>query len=260
MNAHVKIRLLVGLAVLATLLAFGGGLFVHWPWLRAEQDRLEPAWQILIWFADAVALLWVVWFGVNYGILGRPLPGARSGDPEWRYLLASFLVAFGFDAAITVATAAEEGAAPARALQVAGQVVGGRPTVNGRKAYLLCRFQDQAGAWHESHLQVGLSDQPPAVQDAIRRGQFPVPVLVNYDPHWPRRCWLAGFNNEDDNRLHWMSFSFLLFQGICLPLALRYGVWKTSAGWIPLYKVIPLWAELTPFFLAAAAKFCEGEY
>jgi hypothetical protein len=260
MTPHAKIRRLVGLAVLATLSAFGTGLFVHWPWLRAEQDRLEPVWRLLIWCADAVALLWVVWFGVAYGLLGRPLPDARSGDPEWWYLLASFLVAFGCDAAITVATAVEEETGPARAVQVAGQVVGGRPTVNGRKAYLLCRFQDGAGAWHESHLQVGLWDQPPAFRDALRQGQFPLPVLVNYDPQWPQRCWLAGFNNEDDNRLHWMSLSFLLFQGLCLSLALWYGVWKTPAGWLPLYKVIPLWAELTPFFLAAVCKFCEGEY
>jgi hypothetical protein len=259
MKPHAKIRLLLGLAVAATLLAFGAGLLVHWPWLRAEHDRLQPAWRILIWFADAAALLWVIWFGVNYSILGRRLPDARSGDPEFRYLLASLLVAFGVDMATTAATAYEEETGHARAIQAAGQIVEGRPTMNGQKAYVQCQFQDRAGVWHESRLQVGLRDQPPAVRDAIRQGRLPVPVVVTYDPDWPQRCWLDGFNNEEDNRIHWMSASFLLFQGICMPLALKYGVWKTAAGRIPLYKVIPLWAELVPFFLAAAAKFCEGE-
>jgi hypothetical protein len=260
MNSHVKIRLMVGLAVLATLFAFGTGLFVHWPWLQAEQDRLEPGWRILIWFADAVALLWAIWFGVNYSVLGRPLPDARSGDPEFRYLLITFLVAFGAEAAITTVTAYEELAGPERALQVAGQIVGGRPTMNGHKAYLLCRFQDRDGVWHESHLQVGLWGQPPAIRDAIQQGRLPLPVIVNYDPHWPPRYWLAGWSNEEPNRVHFMFMSILLFQGICLPIALKWGAWKTSVGWIPLYKIIPLWAALTPFFLAAVAKFCEGEY
>jgi hypothetical protein len=259
MKTPMKIRLLLGLAVLATLLAFGVGLTVHWPWLRAEHDRLEPAWRLLIWCTDAAALLWVIWFGVNYSILGQRLPDARSGDPEFRYLLVSLLGAFAVGVATTVATAYNEQAGGARAVQAAGQIVGGRPTWNGRKAYVVCRFQDRGGMWHEGRLQVGLSGQPQAVRDALRPGGLPAPVLVTYDPDWPQRCWLAGFNNEEDNRIYWMEASFLLFQGLCLPLALRFGVWKTAVGRIPLYKVIPLWAGLTPFLLAAVAKFCEGE-
>lgn len=102
-------------------------------------------------------------------------------------------------------------------------------------------------------------NQPPAVFNAIRLGTFPVPVIVNYDPHWPQRFWLEGFNNEDGNRLQGLSISCLLFQVLGIPIALKYGVWKTPAGLIPLYEIIPLWADLSPFFLAAGAKFCIGE-
>src|SRR5262245_20129842 len=220
MKRSVKIRLLLGLAVIATLLAFSVGLFVHWPWLRAEHDRLTPAWSILIWCADAAALLWVIWFGVNHSILGQVLPDAQSGDPEFRYLLASLFVAFAVDVATTAATAYNEQAGGRRAIQAAGQIVGGRPTRNGRKAYLVCRFQDRNRVWHEGHLQVRLLNQPPAVQDDLRQGRLPVPVVVRYDPYWPPRCWLAGFDNQEDNRIHCMSACFLIFQGFCMPVAL----------------------------------------
>ena len=114
------------------------------------------------------------------------------------------------------------------AVRVAGNIVGGRPTVSGEKAYLVCRFQDQNGAWHDSHLQVGLAGQPPAIQDAIRQGRFPLPVAVSYDPHWPPRCWLDGFNNQEDNRLHWASAANLLFQGLCLPVVARCWAWPRA--------------------------------
>src|SRR5581483_3349112 len=122
----------------ATLLVLGFGLFVHWPWLQAEHDRLEPARRILIWSADAAALWWFVWFGVRYGFLGRPIPDALSREWESRSLLAGLLVAFGVDLAITAVTAWDEETGPARALPAAGQIVGGRPTVNGHKAYVVC--------------------------------------------------------------------------------------------------------------------------
>jgi len=254
-----RIRLLLGLSVVATLCAFGVSFWLHWPWLRGEHDRLEPAYRVLIWSGDTATLLWLVWFGIRYSILRYPLPKAAGGDAETRYLVASLLVAFGIDLAITAITAYDEETGRRRALQVQGQIVGGRPTVNGHKAYIACRFQDQAGVWRESHLQVVLPNQPQGVRNAVQVGRLPVPVLVSYDPQWPQRCWLDGFDNQEDNRLHWMSASFLLFQVLSMPLALQFGVWKTAGGAIPLYKVIPLWAELLPFFLAAMAKFCEGE-
>jgi hypothetical protein len=259
MGSRTKARWLLSILVATTLLAFGIGLWIHWPWLRAEQHRLEPVSGVLIWSGDAAAFFWFVWFGILHCLLGYPLPDVSSRDVEFRYLLVSLLGAIAVDVAITGFTAYHELSAKRRTVRVRGEIVDGRPTVNEKKAYLVCRFRDRQGVWHESHHQVGLADQPPPIQDALRQGRFPVPALLSYDRDWPQRCWLVGFNNEEDNRLHWMSFAFLMFQGFCLPVALKFGVWKTGAGIVPLYKLVPLWAQLTPFFLAAVAKFCEGE-
>jgi hypothetical protein len=260
MKPHPRIRLLLALAVAGTLLACGIGVVVQWPWLVAEHDRLTPLFRILIWFSDGAALLWVIWFGIYYCIFGRPLPSSCSPDPEVRYLVGSLLIAFTVDVAATQTSASDEEAGHARAVPTAGQIVGGRPTMNGEVAYVVCRFQDQLGVGHDSRLQISLADQPPPVRDAIQGGRFPVPVPITYDPEWPQRCWLVGFDDQENTRLHWMSASCLLFQALCMPMTLKYGVWTTAAGRIPLYKVIPLWADLTPFFLAAVAKFCIGEF
>jgi hypothetical protein len=186
-SRQIKTRLALGSVVAGSLVAFGFALAVHWPWLQAENDRLEPISRVLIWLGDAAALLWLIWFGVKYSILGHHLPDTQYGDPEFRYLLVTLLVAFGIDIAITVSAVYDEDAGRERATQSAGDIVAGRPTANGELAYILCRFQDQDGVWHKSHLQVGLSDQPLATRKAIQQGMFPLPVRVRYDPHWPPR-------------------------------------------------------------------------
>lgn len=262
MKPGVKIRIILILIVTLTLLAVGFSLFVHWPWLRAESDRLEPASRVLIWFGDVTALLWMIWFGIRYGLAGRSLPEAplTLDDRERKYFLATLIVAFTLDAAITGLTAYDEASGKARALQVAGQIIEGESTKNEKKAYILCGFEDQNRKRYESHLQVSLTDQPSPVRDAILRGRYPLTVQVSYDPDWPQRCWLKGFDNQEDNRLHWMSAVFLVFQVLSIPYSLRFARWHVDSGWIPLYKIVPVWAELIPFFLAAGVKFFEGEF
>lgn len=259
-GSQAKTRRLVGIIVGTTLLAFFFSLWVHWPWLEAEHHRLEPATRVLIWSGDGAALFWLVWFGIRHCLLGHPLPDSFFADAERRYLLMSLLGAIAIDMAITGFTTYREISGESRKVLVRGEIIGGRPTVNEEKAYIVCRFQDMGQAWHESHHQVRLADQPLPIREAIRLARFPIPIHISYDQDWPRRCWIAKFNNEDDNRLYVASFSFLLFQLIGLPWALKLGVWKTEMGVVPLYKMVPLWAQLTPFFLAAVGKFCEGEY
>ena len=255
-----RLRLLLGLVVVATLAIAGFSLWVHWSWLRTENDRLEPVYKVLIWTGDVTTLFWVAWFGVWYALLGRPLPAAGARDPQTRFLIISLVAAFAVDVLVTAVTTYDENAAESRAINVPGQIVDGRPSVNGKKGYLTCRFQDRGGAWHEAHLHVGLTDQPAAMRGGIEAGRFPMPVVVSYDTEWPPRCRLVGFDNDENNRLYWASFSFLLFQGLCIPFAVKYAAVTTAAGVIRLYNVVPLWAELLPLLMAAIGKFFQGEY
>jgi hypothetical protein len=261
MGSQTKTRRLLSIIVGATLLAFVFSLWVHWPWLEAEHSRLEPATRMLIWSGDVAALLWFVWFGVRYCLLGHPLPDTFPGDAERRYVLVSLLGAIAIDVAISGITAYHEVSGENRKkVIVPGEIIGGRPTINGVQAYIVCRFLDSGGVLHESHHQVRLEDQPLPIREAIRLARFPIPVHISYDHDWPQRCWIAKFDNEDGNRLYFLSLSFLTFQLVFLPLALTYGVWRTEEGVVPLYEMVPLWAQLTPFFLAAAGKFCIGEF
>jgi hypothetical protein len=253
-----RVRLQLGLGVLAALGAVAIGVWVHWPWLRAEHGRLPPTLAAGIWAADAVAILWLIWFGVRYAVIGWARP-ADCGATSRRAVAAGLVLAMGIDLGSALVVAAGEMAGRERAVMTPGEIVGGRPTANWEKAYVQCRFQTPDGALHETWLQVRLTGQPAAVQ-AVAGRQFPIPVRVWYDPDWPPRCWLDGFNNQEDNRLHWMSLAFLVFQALGLPVALMYGDWRTAAGSVPLYQVIPVAAELLPFFLAAVAKFGEGEF
>jgi hypothetical protein len=144
---------------------------------------------------------------------------------------------------------------------VAGEIVGGRPSINGTKGYLSCRFQDKDGGWHESCHQVDLRDQFPAMRKGIGAAPFPIPVHIKYDPRWPERCWILEFGKNDaGNRLAAMSGSFFLFQVILIPSALYFGITRVSAGTIPLITLVPFWTDMVPFLLGACAKFVIGEW
>jgi hypothetical protein len=255
-----RIRAILGLAVLATLLAFGSCLAVHWPWLRAEHDRLEPAWGLLIWSADVASLLLLIWFGIKYSVLGRVLPDAPSANREFRHVLIGLTLAIVVDLVITAIAGYKEFVAEERAVRAAGQIVGGRLSVNGSVGYVECQFQDENGASHHGRVQIWMGSQPSVAGNAIRQSAFPIPVRLRYDPEWHARCWLDGFGGQESNRFHFLSASFLLFQVVFLPIAWKCALWKTPNGLIPLHSVIPIWAELLPFCLAGISKFCVGEF
>jgi hypothetical protein len=256
MQLNPRVRRRVGLGVVGALMALAGALWIHWPWLRAEHARLPPTLAAGMWVADGLAVAGLIWFGVRYAVLGRP---GRPSRPSRLALAIGLVLTMGVDLAAGLAVAAGEVAGRDRAVATAGQIIGGRPTVNGEKAYLRVGFQDANGAWRESELQVRLADQQAPIQAAVAGGQFPIPVSVHYDPDWPPRCWLDGFNNEEDNRLYWLSMVFLLFQGIGVPIALLYGHPRLAGATVPLAQAVPAVAELVPLALAAAVKFAVGE-
>jgi hypothetical protein len=262
MEPHEKTRQLLGRLVVATLLALGFGLWVHWPWLWAEHQRLEPIYRALIWSGDAAAFIGLIWFWTRYCLLALPPPDTDSEPIVSRCLWLSLFAALWLDITITVLTAGQEQVGQEQAIEVQGAIIVGRPTMNGEKAYVTCRFWGEDQSWHESYHQIGLVDQPPPVRQAIQAGQFPLPTRIAYDPRWPARCWLVGFNNEENNRLHWMSASCILFQVLCnvMILALHYGTRNNRAGVVPLYNLIAPWGALTPFFLAALCKLLQGEF
>lgn len=249
-------RRALGLTVIAALVALATALGVHWPWLRAEHARLTPVLAAGLWAADGLALAGLLWVGLWYAALGRPAPPARSRLA----LAAAVAAALAVDLVSAVAVAHDEVAGWDRSVAVPGEIVGGRPTANGQKAYLMCRFQSPDGAWHQGELQVRLSDQPPAIRAAVAGGQFPIPVTVRYDPEWPPRCWLDGFYNEEDNRLQWMSLVFLLFQVLGVPVMFVCARGRGGPGLVVWAQAVPALAELVPFALVAAAKFGEGEF
>lgn len=239
----------------------GFSIWCHWPWLVVEHYRLEPMKAVLIWFGDIAVLLWCIWFTLRFCLLGYPLPSnPDNAVRKGRYVLVSLLVALGIDLTITVLTTIEEANGGAKAEATAGQIVEGRATVNKKKAFLHCRFQDTNGLWQDGWLQVGIRDQPAPVQQAIQAGQFPIPVTIRYDPSWPSRCWLIGYDNEEGNRIHFMSLCFLLFQGVTLPLVMWGRYWPTSEGVIPMHKVYPLLTEVGILLVSGVCKLLEGEW
>src|SRR5205807_1215355 len=70
-----------------------------------------------------------------------------------------------------------------------------------------------------------------------------------YDPTWPDRNWLAELGDNRSDRLHDVSLVTLLLQVLCLPLlALGKWTWRTPAGVVPVYKVLPLLVTVTALF------------
>ncbi len=242
-----------------TLLAFSA--WVHWPWLWAENSRLDPISRFLVWSSDVYSVLLLIWLVLrHYLVTVDAEHRASPALPGSRWLIAGLVLAWGTDLAVTLYTAYEESAGHAAAERVTGAITAGRLSRSGQVGYVSCRFQDRGGRWHLSHHQVGLSGVPAPTVRAIQAGAFPLPVQIDYDPRRPERCWIDGFNNEDGNRLHWMSACCLLFQGILVPCSAVVGVWFVRVGSIPLYRVLPFAAAMVPFVLGAACKFLIGEF
>src|SRR2546428_2662122 len=80
-----RIRLLC----LLVCIAFGFGLWLHWPYLKDELERQEP-WKIAgLYFSDVAALLYFLRFALVRAVLGRPPSNSTStGKPVRIKLLA----------------------------------------------------------------------------------------------------------------------------------------------------------------------------
>jgi hypothetical protein len=251
----------VGLVVLGTLVLLVLGILGNWPWLMTEHARLEPVQHWLIWAADGTALLWTLWFGLWHGVLGKPVPAGPATDRAFRWVLLTLLAGMAVDVSVTAASAYQEAAGYRRAvLSPQAELTGGRPSLNGHLAYVTCRFQDQAGDWHESHLSLELNRHPPGLGAAIRAGQFPVPVSIKYDPDWPPRCWPSPTSRGEHQPLFLLSLCALLFQGLLTFATVAvYRQGRPSAWRVPLYKFVPVWGIMLPLCCGAVGKLLEGE-
>jgi hypothetical protein len=251
----------IALLVLGTLFLLALGVWGNWPWLTIEHARLEPLQAWLLWAADGTAVAWAVWFGLWYGLLGKPVPtGPVAGRTFW-WVLLTLLVGLVVDAAVTAVSAYREETGRERAVAAPrAELTGGRTSLNGDLAYVECRFQDQNGNWHESLMSLSLNRHPPALGAAIRAGQFPIPVQIKYDPDWPPRCWPEPAPDGEHQPLYLLSLCVLLFQGL-LTFGAAACYWKGEwpAGSVPIYQFVPVWGVMLPLCCGALGKFLSGE-
>ena len=94
----------------------------------------------------------------------------------------------------------------------------------------------------------------PHAKERILRRQFGVPIQVSFDPLWPDRNWLTECGHERGERLDELSLLTFLLQIFCLPfLVFARGVWRTSAGAVPVYELLPLLVLVFVFTLTIVA-------
>ena len=241
-------RLRANLLALGTLLLLPFAFWGIWPWLATEHARLDPVQQWLIWAGDGTAILWTVWFGLWHGVLGKPFPAGRAKDRGFRWVLLTLFTGLAADGIGTATNAYQEGAGYAGRVQSPlAELTGGRTSEKGGRAYMACRFQDQAGGWHTSRLSFSLNKPHPALEAIIRGGQFPVPVQIKYDPDWPKRCWLMPELVEEHQPLFFLSIIILVFQILLMICALgHYWFLRPLIGRMPIYQFVPVWGVITP--------------
>ena len=133
-------------AVLATLVLLAAGVAGNWPWLATEVTRLEPSHRVLIWAGEGTSLVWVLWAGVWYGLLGRPPAPRGLGRTGLVWVVVTLGLGMTADVATTVLSAYHEDEGKDRAVPAGrGELTGGRTSINGEYAYVTCRFQDRRG-------------------------------------------------------------------------------------------------------------------
>ena len=253
-----SVRQRLGLLILGTVLLLALGVWGNWPFLATEHARMEPAHRWLVWAADATAVVWMLWFGLWHCALGVPVPD-RGADRTFRLVLLALLTGLAADAAGTALLAYREEAGNERRVPARqAHLTAGRTSVNGELAYVDCRLQDQAGAWHQTRLCLDLDRHPPALEAAVRGGQFPIPVPVTHDPDWPPRCWVVPADAGGPEPLYAMLVCVLVFQGM-LTLAAAAHYWKGPAAGPPIYRIVPVWGVMLPLGCGACGKLLIGE-
>ena len=251
----------VRLAVLGTLGLLAVGVGGNWPWLVTEVTRLDPAHRVLIWAGEGTALLWVLWAGLWYGVLGRPPRPTGLGRAGLVWVAVTLGVGMAADVATTALSAYQEAEGKGRAVAaVRAELTDGRTSANGEYAYVSCRFQDRQGAWHDSRIDLQLVGHRPALDVAVRAGQYPIPADVTYDPEWPPRCWIAPAGFDEHQPIYLLSLCGLLFQGMLIVMAVAYRWKPEAAAWFPLEMFVPVWGLLLPLGCGAVGKALLGEF
>lgn len=203
----------------------------------------------------------MLWFGLWYGVFGKPMPTGPAADRAFRWVLLTLLVGLAVDAAVTAVSAYREEAGSERAVaSPRAELTGGRTSQNGKMAYVECRFQDQNGNWHEGWLSLELNRHPPALGAAVRAGQFPISMPIQYDPDWPPRCWPNPAPGGEHQPLYLLSLCVLVFQGLLtFGAAALSWVGELPAEGVHAYQLIPVWGVLLPLCCGALGKFLVGE-
>lgn len=263
-------RRLVAILFFGTVAGLSVGAFAFLPYLIEEHKRLAP-WKIaLIWFGDACSLTWFTWYFVSRrwdDASELKAEASRSSGREWRAALVSMLVAVSVDLSTALMLMHEERAAFQTAVRTQGTVHTIRRTGPAETIYvLLCDFNDRDGMRHTARFVVrnqkkkggllfvrnrkqgGLPSELPAqVRQAILALR-PFQIAVSYEAARPGRSWITALGWDHGDRLHWLSFAVLIFQGsTCALFVLAvFGRINKDGGrewWFDLYMVVPLATE-----------------
>jgi hypothetical protein len=240
---RLSVRTRLALLWLLVAALFVIGLVFHWPFLVREHRRIEPWKGVLIWSSDGLALAGFLWFGITHFIRGKPFPAEEAGNRfdrcHWAVTIC-FLVGFLADGAVSWWVWQEEDLSLARAHVVWGEIIDAKGAERTDYFVVVCRFADDDGVVHVSDFPLARIFTPET-NNRIRRGQFGMPIRVSFDPRWPDRNWLTecGLARGGD-KLSDYSLCVLLLQALCLPFVLLGGcVWRTPAGVVPMYEILP---------------------
>lgn len=202
-------------------IVFALGLLFLWPYLAAEHARLQ-LWEIpLIWFGEATAFVWYAaycWSALKrprvYNNVSEAAEEVRI-DREFLAFLLMLAIGIGVDIAISMRSVYQEREGLERAVPVVAQVVDGKahPDRDSFNYIFFCRFKDGNGDIFVVRFKPPGRDVPEKVQAALRAEKLPVDINLVYDPQWPLRCWIPSMA-PNANRLYFISFCVILFQGI----------------------------------------------
>src|SRR5262245_32348403 len=223
------------------------GVQLNFPWLVAENLRLEP-WKIpLVWLSEATGLVAFLAFTASIALWGT----TRRWWPR-KLTLSLFILGIGLDATMTVWSMVDEYAGHSRSVRVQAQVVEGKARVQpaGDTLYTFtCTFQEQQGQLHTAWFPHFDKVVPQNVRQAIQAGQLPVAIDLTYDPKWPGRSWLADWEYSDDGRLFFYSLMAVFCSSLLAP---------ALTGWNEQHRLIP--AGGTAPFLVMIPFFCGAGF